>query len=94
MEKAAWASKRGKATERQLALNAIETELEDFVSLREPEGFSDLICDHTPIVQSFRLDEANELHVVAHVPANFIIPACEMSDSLKRLLDLVKQPKE
>ena len=94
LDKAAKAMKRGKATERQIALNDLEAELEDVVSSRDPDGSPDLVGDFSPIVQSFWLDEANELHVVACVPATFIIPVSEMSDRLKRMLNLVKEPKE
>jgi hypothetical protein len=91
LDKAARAKKRGKATEMQVALNDMESELEDFLTFREPEGISDKVCDYPPIVQDLWLDEGNELHVVAYVPADFIISVSDLSEPLKRILDRLKR---
>ena len=87
LDKVSRAVRRGKATARQSTITEVDSELEDLVSDRDPDSLPGLFSCHTPITQSFWAEEDGELHVVALVPADFVIPTSEIPDSLKSLLE-------
>jgi len=90
-DKASKAARRGKASARQLALTAVESQLEDLVHDRDPDCLPGLFSDYTPVVQSFWAEEDGELHVVALVPAQFVIPTSELPDELKSQLSKMSE---